>query len=151
MRCNGGRGGPILTFPRMADCHISETWSVFRKQFYLITGHQFRPQELGVELVDVVSWGETWPSAAGIASRTSFLNISGKALQLRKLVRPDLAAEQHRAALLCQPSPGFSATAGCLGEMLCPDIQRSRFFLFQILFVPSKGSSLKVLSTISFF
>lgn len=50
-----GRGGPILTFPRITDWHSSETWSVFRKQFRLITDHQFRPQELGVELVDVVS------------------------------------------------------------------------------------------------
>lgn len=62
--------------------------------------------------------------AAGMASRTSFLSISGMALRPRQLVKPDLAAEQHHAALLFQPSPGFRATTGRLGARLCPGIRR---------------------------
>lgn len=67
-----GRGGPILTFPRIADWHFPDTWSVFRKQFPLITGHQFWPQELGWSLWMWCLEGRLGPQPSGIVSRVLF-------------------------------------------------------------------------------
>lgn len=74
--------------------------------------------------------GRLGPQPSGTVSRSSFLSISGMALGLRQHVKPDLPAEQHLAALLCQPSPEFRVTAGRLGARLCPDIRRKPLLFY---------------------
>lgn len=81
---------------------------------------------------------------AGITSRTSFLSIPGMALWLRQHVKPDLVAEQHSVAFLCQPLPEFRATAGRLGGMQSTSILRKllpfyfRFCLYHLRAAASK-------------
>lgn len=69
---------------------------------------------------------EGWPGCQNSRhiSRTSFLSIARMALWLRWQEKPDLVAELQSAALLCQPSTEFRATAGCLRVRLCTGILR---------------------------